>query len=73
LNPLEEEHVKELIDDSEFPSTIKFENDDIRNYFISKAHISSGGIPRLIEFLSGCVSNTLKNSHTPKKWYRFYI
>jgi hypothetical protein len=54
LNPLEEEHVRELIDDSEFPSTIKYENNDIRNYFISKAHISSGGIPRLIEFLWLC-------------------
>ena len=38
-------------DEETFPKNISFENDELKNYFINSVHLSSGGIPRLIEFL----------------------
>eukprot|EP01080_Neovahlkampfia_damariscottae_P008878 gene8878-827_t len=52
INPLEKKHVQQLVNDEEtFPKNISFENDELKNYFINSVHLSSGGIPRLIEFL----------------------
>eukprot|EP01080_Neovahlkampfia_damariscottae_P004771 gene4771-8352_t len=52
IHPLEKEHVQQLVNDEEtFPKNISFENDELKNVFINLVHSSSGGIPRLIEFL----------------------
>eukprot|EP01080_Neovahlkampfia_damariscottae_P013093 gene13093-8447_t len=52
IHPLEKQHVQQLVNDEEtFPKNISFENGELKNVFINLVHSSSGGIPRLIEFL----------------------